>query len=254
MACNAAYPGRVLAVSAVPAPALLVAWGNGAITGAVSLDEATERITGGDRGHRVVGLPGEPTPVGVSLALGRLRALGVTGLRLVLPVPGDPTGLPGPPAFNETAIEVGHAAIAVSPPGGHNLGLLELAGGAWEVSPVDHGPSSSLSLADAEDLLQTELRACTHELVRLDVARWNPEVVSALRQQSRPADPVLPPSYPPRAHHLLALAERLGVIVALGSATDGAAVTAAEMSERSGVLRRLGAAVRRATEAACTGV
>ena len=35
-------------------------------------------------------MPGEDADVPVSIALGRLRARGVTGLRLVLPEPGDP--------------------------------------------------------------------------------------------------------------------------------------------------------------------
>ena len=43
----------------LPAAARLVAWGNACLTGAVSPDEAAERVTGPtDATHRVFGLPG----------------------------------------------------------------------------------------------------------------------------------------------------------------------------------------------------
>ena len=68
----------------LPASARLVAWGNALLAGAVSPDEATDRIVGGDPPHRVAGLPAEPAPVGLSLALGRLRSGGVSALRQVV--------------------------------------------------------------------------------------------------------------------------------------------------------------------------
>lgn len=53
-------------------------------------------IVGDDAVHRVEGLPGESAPVGLTLGLGRLRTLGVSGLRIALPAPGHPLGLSGP--------------------------------------------------------------------------------------------------------------------------------------------------------------
>ena len=58
------------------------------------------------------GCPGEAAPVGLTLALGRLRALGATGLRVALPVPGHPLGLSGPPEFNARALEAEEAVVA----------------------------------------------------------------------------------------------------------------------------------------------
>ena len=69
----------------------------------------------------------------LAYALARLRALGVTGLRLVLPRPGDAAGLPGPPAFNERAVGRGEAVLTV---GGPPLGLLDETRGTWSVHPV----------------------------------------------------------------------------------------------------------------------
>ena len=96
----------------------LAAWGSAALAGAVSPDEAADEVRGAhDAGTGCVGLPGEvadgepaPTPSR------RLRSLGATGLRLVLPRPGDAPGLPGPPAFNERAVGRGEAVLTVGGP------------------------------------------------------------------------------------------------------------------------------------------
>lgn len=88
-----------------PRSGLLAAWGNALLAGLVSPDDAALAIVGEDAVHRVEGLPGEAGPVGLTLALGRLRGLGVTGFRVALPVPGHPLGLSGPPDFNARALE-----------------------------------------------------------------------------------------------------------------------------------------------------
>ncbi|MBB0246598.1 hypothetical protein FNQ90_21395, partial [Streptomyces alkaliphilus] len=75
-----------------PRSGRLAAWGNAWLAGTVSPDEALREVTEGDDAHRVTGLPGEDGPVGLALALGRLRALGTRGLRIALPVPGHPVG------------------------------------------------------------------------------------------------------------------------------------------------------------------
>ncbi|MDI1456574.1 hypothetical protein NHG22_22550, partial [Streptomyces sp. ATE26] len=65
-----------------PRSGRLAAWGNALLAGLVSPDDAALAIVGEDAVHRVRGLPGEQGPAGLTLALGRLRALGVTGLRV----------------------------------------------------------------------------------------------------------------------------------------------------------------------------
>jgi hypothetical protein len=96
-----------------PRSGRLAAWGNALIAGLAAPDDVAGEVTGGDTVHRVCGLPGETGPVGLTLGLGRLRALGVTGLRIALPVPGHPLGLSGPPEFNARALAAGEAVIAV---------------------------------------------------------------------------------------------------------------------------------------------
>lgn len=234
----------------LPPAARMTVWGNAVLVRATSLDEAAFRIVGGDPPHRVAGLPGEPSSVALSLALGRLRAVGVTALRLVLPVPGDAAGLPGPPAFNQLAVSARAAVLGV---GGTSLALLNEVRSSWIVCDTAPAPVYTMSVDDAERMLRHELREGTEELLRLDVARWQPEAGELIAQHSRAHD-ALPQCYPAGAAQVLALAQRLGSIVEIGARTEGAAISARQMAKRRDVFARLDAAVRRATEAACNAV
>jgi hypothetical protein len=174
----------------LPAAARLVAWGNACLTGAVSPDEAAERVTGPtDATHRVFGLPGESGGVSMTYALARLRAVGVTSMRLALPRPGDVSGLPGPPSFNERALATGAAALAAGP---SPLGLLDESRGVWTVHQVSHDVRTPLSLADAERELHSAMRTTTARLVQLDVARWQPAAADVLAHQARAVRSPLP--------------------------------------------------------------
>jgi hypothetical protein len=245
----------------------LVAWGNAWFAGHTSLDEAAARTCGTDFPHRVTGLPGEDAPVGLTVALGRLRGLGANGLRLALPVPGDPLGLPGPPPFNELATEAAEAVLCAS--GAEPLGLVpevrtygpEGDRGVevlWRVHPVNPGRGVDVpALAEAERKLADALRSTTDALAQMDVARWRPEAaaaIDAIRSHGRDADGGLAPGYPARAHRVLALAQRLGAITALAHGDAGAAVSATEMAARAAVLRPLERSSRRAQLAAYNAI
>ena len=202
-----------------------------------------------DAPHRVLGLPGEPEPVNLPFALAWLGSNGVRGLRLVLPRPGDATGLPGPPAFNQHALARGEAVLTV---GGPALGILDETRGTWRAQPVDVDPRTPLPLHDAARALQAATREAADLLARLDVARWEPAAAEVLAARSRSVRAMLPGSAPPQAHEVLERALRLTAIVELARAGDGGSVTAGEMAARSQVLRDLDASARRATEAACS--
>src|SRR5882757_7272239 len=94
-----------------PRSGRLTAWANALLAGLAAPDDVGQRISAQDAVHRISGLPGESAPVGLTLGLGRLRALGVTGLRLALPVAGHPLGLSGPPDFNARALAAGQAVL-----------------------------------------------------------------------------------------------------------------------------------------------
>jgi hypothetical protein len=237
----------------LPPAALLAVWGTAALDGRTSPDEAVDHVAPGAAPLRFGGLPGEGV-VGLTLALGRLRALGATGLRLVLPAPGDAAGLPGPTAFVEEAVACRAAVVSV---GEVSIGLLPGIRNAWQAHPVLPATRGDLPLlAEADRALQETLRLSVEDLLRLDVARWRPEVATAVAGIRDGAGPEasLPPGLPNRAHRVLALALRVGAIVELAAADPGGAVSAAEMASRAAALAPLATASRRALVAACNAV
>ncbi|MEV4998794.1 hypothetical protein ACFVTT_38865 [Streptomyces niveus] len=245
-----------------PRSGLLAAWGNALLAGFVSPDDAALAIVGPDAVHRVAGLPGEPGPVGLTLALGRLRALGVSGYRVALPAPGHPLGLSGPPDFNARALEAEEAVVAsgapyglvpevsaVGPEGDLHVEVL------WHCLPVRETPPADVpSLGEAERELAEALRDATEVLSRLDVAASGPVAEAALdayRARAERGREVLAPGYPPRAVRVLELAQRVGLLVALAREHGhGGAVSASEMAARGEALRPVERVSRRAQVAA----
>ncbi len=235
----------------------LVSWTLAWQVGLVSYDDVLDSTQGTDRPHRVTGTVGD-------LALGRfLVEVRRVPPRLVLPVPGDPRGLPGPGPFTDHALQAGEALLSGT------WGLVpeeqvpaeqpaDLSGAVRRVAVVWHSYAVPVvaaehpSLADAEHELSTAVRATATALSRLDVARLPPGLAPAIAALRRPAGEVaLPPGYPARAHRLLALADRVATILRL-AATDpsGAAPNASAATMREDLLRSVGTAVRHARLAA----
>ncbi|MEU0100926.1 hypothetical protein [Streptomyces sp. NPDC006267] len=245
-----------------PRSGLLAAWGNALLAGLVSPDDAALAIVGEDAVHRVEGLPGEAGPVGLTLALGRLRSLGATGFRVALPVPGHPLGLSGPPDFNARALEAEEAVVAYGVP----YGLVPEVGEAgpegdvhvevvWRVLPVREAPPADVpSLGEAERELAEALRDATAVLSRLDVAGSGPvaeAAVDAYRARAERGRDVLAPGYPPRAVRVLEMAQRVGLLVSVAYANGhGGAVSASEIAARGEALRPVERVARRAQVAA----
>ena len=249
-----------------PRSGRLAAWGNALLAGLVSPDDAVLAIVGEDAVHRVEGLPGESAPVGLTLALGRLRALGVTGLRVALPTSGHPLGLSGPPAFNARALDAEEAVICYGVPLGLVPEVYE-AGPAgdvhvevvWHCLPVREAPPADVpSLGEAERELAEALRDATAVLSRLDVAGSGPiaeAAVDAYRARAERGREVLAPGYPPRAVRVLELAQRVGLLVSVAYENGpGGAVSASEMGARAEALRPVERTARRAQVAAYNSV
>ncbi|MBB6439151.1 hypothetical protein [Streptomyces candidus] len=245
-----------------PRSGLLAAWGNALLGGFVSPDDAALAIVGDDAVHRVTGLPGETGPVGLTLALGRLRVLGATGFRVALPAPGHPLGLSGPPEFNARALDAEEAVVCT----GAALGLVpevEEIGPAgdvrvevrWTCSEVRDAPPADVpSLGEAERELAEALRDATAVLARLDVAGSGPQAAAALdayRARAEATGDALAPGYPPRAVRVLEMARRVGLMVSLAYGNGhGGAVSASEMAARGEALRPVERVARRAMVAA----
>lgn len=248
-----------------PRSALLASWATAWLAAEVGLPEVVERTTAYDESHVVSGLWVDD--LDLEQALGRLRAEGVTRVRLVLPAPGDPLGLPGPGEFTRRALEAGEGLLALRPDG-DGWGLVpqlthhgsELDGTVtsvtWHALPVTAvGPDQGPFLHEAEHDLRVGLMEATQALVDLDVARWDPDVADALddlrRAQRRGiTDDELPGSWPPRARDLLVRTRALAALVHLADRSPGGAVDTHQTEARARVLRDLARVVRRARVAA----
>jgi hypothetical protein len=192
------------------------------------------------------------------LAVGQLRAEGLTGVRLVLPAPGDAAGLPGPPALNQRAIEEGAAIImtaAPTTPGGPGKAtvLVPSQDGQWPTYQVPLPPAVSSgwpTLRGAQVEFTSGVAGHSAALAELDVAadaRGLRDVV--LTEDDQPLPP-LPPGLSDAARELLGRARLVALLAAAGIEDSGSAVSAAEASSRAAHLRALAGIARRAMAAA----
>lgn len=237
-----------------------VAWVRAWRAGLVPYDEIADAIAG-DEEHLVADAPGTWTDVPLREALATLSKLHPDQVRLVLPAPGDPRGLPGPGPFSDAAMLAGEGVLAGS------LGVVPVvrthtSGSGdtfstvlWQVYPLER-PAPQYgepTTAEAEAELATVLAESTARLARLDIAQWRPELAGALAALRRPDNGTdLPPGFDPRARRLYARASILDQVLALAEhAAPGGAVNGYEAQQRDEALRPLTAACRRALVAAC---
>lgn len=239
-----------------------VAWVRAWRAGLVPYDDLADEIAG-EEDHLAADVPGTWTDVPLREALRILARHSPDEIRLVLPVPGDPRGLPGPGPFTNAALLAGEAVVA------RGLGLVpdvrsHTSGSGvtfetvlWRVYPLpDQAPPATWTdptPAEAEEELTAALAEATEALTRLDIARWRPDLAGALAALRRPdATSELPPGYDPRARRLFARASLLDRVLALADhAAPGAAINGYEMQQREAALRPLTTACRRALVAAC---
>ena len=109
------YPNCMSTARTVTAPkrrsARFVTWARAWRAGTVSYDDVADE-TAGDEEHLVADAPGAWTDIPLREAIGALSRLHPDEIRLVLPTPGDPRGLPGPGPFSAAALDVGEGVIA----------------------------------------------------------------------------------------------------------------------------------------------
>lgn len=240
---------------------MLVAWGNAWLAGHCGIDEVVDALEREHGPQVVTGLPGRPDDAPLRVALGELRAAGLTAFRLALPIPGDPLGLTGPAAFNEAAVDSGEAALVQRPdapvglvPGADDRGS-SYAGTVWTAYETTPTAPQTPSLAEAEQALALTLRSTADFLLELDVAASGPAADAALAGlREEGSGTSLAPGYPPRAHRVAAQAARLAAVSRFGLADDGGAISSYEADARRTALRDLERAVRRARVAAHNSV
>jgi hypothetical protein len=240
--------------SGVPRSALLAAWLRAWRAGLASFDELVDHFADPGIEETAEDLPGQLVPAPLRTALSAFATVPAARIRVVLPAAGDPRGLPGPGPFTSAALAAGEAVVC------GDTGLVPRietrrsgSGDHWEVItwrgyPVPAAPPDPLTVPEAEHDLLLALRESADALIRLDVARWRPELAGALTGL-RNAEPesALPPGYGPRCHRVLAKAVTVSQILELAAGdAPGGAVTAWEAAERDAALRPLAVAARRA--------
>ena len=242
----------------LPLSGRFAVWFSAWVKGRVSLDDARDGILADDAAHDVVGIPTTPgastelpgSSVPLIVALGLLRGRGACAAGLALPVPGDPLGLAGPPAFNLEALEAGEGVVLE----GVDLGLVPRRAGAGVVwtchTAVARRPLPDPREADAT--LRQALVGAARALADLDVARWRPEVADELMALRRPTDVPAAATMPAGAVRLATTAARCLAIVGLALEDEGGSVTAWEAERRRDALIPLDTAARRAMVTACS--
>ncbi|MBO3737061.1 MULTISPECIES: hypothetical protein [Actinoplanes] len=236
-----------------------VAWVRAWRAGLVPFDELADEIAA-DEEHLVADAPGTWTDVPLPQGLPIFAKLHPDEIRLVLPVPGDPRGLPGPGDLTGAALLAGEAVMTpsfgvVPEVRRHTSGSgVEFSTVLWRVHEApEHRQVFQMGAAEAEAQLTTALGEATARLTRLDVAQWKPELAGALQALRRPESAeTLPPGFDPRSRRLFARASVLDQVLALAeTSAPGGAVNGYEAQQRDEALRPLTAACRQALVAAC---
>jgi hypothetical protein len=236
-----------------------VAWVRAWRAGLVPFDELADEIAR-DEEHLAVDAPGTWTDVPLRQALPAFAKVHPDDVRLVLPAPGDPRGLPGPGELTGAAMLVGEAVMApdfgvVPVVQRHTSGSgMEFETVRWQFFGVrEHRPVFQMGAAEAESELAVALGEATNQLTKLDVAQWKPELAGALQALRRPeSTATLPPGFDPRARRLFARASILDQVLALaGTSTPGGSINGHEAQQRDAALRPLTTACRQALVAAC---
>lgn len=258
-------PATGAAVRATRRSVRFVAWVRAWRAGMIPYDDVADEIEATEDHWLAEGVdPAGEAPLREALA--GFSSLHPDAIALVLPVPGDPRGLPGPGTpFTGAALVAGEGVLAgdaglVPEVRTHTSGSGDsFSTVVWRryplpaPSPLAAPPPPGPTPAEAEAELTAALAEATARLTRLDVARWRPDLAGALadlRRQDGSAD--LPPVFNPRARRLYARASLLDRVLALAdSAAPGGAVTSFEAQRRDDALRPLLAACRQALVVAC---
>lgn len=208
--------------------------------------DSVVRRTLADAPSSVVVTPGGPTTPLLG-AIGEWSRRGAGTIGLALPAPGDPAGLAGPAAFNSAALEAGEAVLV------DDLGLVPHVDArtlVWEAQDAERPAPADPD--EAGRSLRQSLLDTTSQLVRLDVASWQPDIPDLLLNLSHRRGHHLPRHWSARRVETFERAQLCLEIIDLALADDGGAVSAHEMEQRRACLRDLDRFARRALVATCS--
>jgi hypothetical protein len=221
--------------------------------------DAHDVVTSDEPTAQATGLPG-PTelPTSVTFLLAALRRLRSTAeatpARLLLAVPGDVRGLPGPGGFSQVVIQAGEGLLFADI--GFGLVPRPLGGGLmrWTLHSVlePAAPEEYLPLREAEHGLREQVRESASTLATLGIARHRPgvreEIAASLRARRHS---LWPDGMPPDSLRVLQHADEVEAILAAASVDDpNGALSATAAAARADALRPLATAIRVARRAA----
>lgn len=234
----------------LPRSAVLAVWLNACLRGSVGPDDFADAVRDDDPQHLVVDWPvaGQAVPL-EELPAAVLRASPTATAALALPVAGDLLGLRGPAAFNTTAVDAGEAVVL----GGTGVGLVPTVDARtvlWEAAPAERAPL--LDRLEEGRFLRQALVTTTAELMRLDVASWQPEIPDLLLNVRHRPPLALPADLGPRAVEDLERAVLCLDVVDLALRDEGGAASSYEIGERRRCLTDLDRAARRVAVAVCS--
>lgn len=236
----------------IPRSVVLSAWLNSWATQQSSADEVLAALeTFGP--HRIVASEASGLLLGLS-ELGIRPEGKPLGIRAVLPVAGDPDGLPGPPAFNREAIAAEQAVVLIDA----GIGLIPRSdcqpeGTDWSVQPVDSDNlrTPSITAEQASSEVRAALLQATNSLGSLAQTANRETVEADLKDMSRRLDRTrLPRSLSPDRQHTIRLAAQILGICSIATAHTVNQLTAAATQDQSQTLRELSRTARRALAAA----
>jgi hypothetical protein len=248
------------------ASATFTVWASAWLAGAAAPDDVLDALGPWALAHDVqaadpetsaaTDLPPPGSPVSsLAFLLATLRRSAPRGpARLVLPVPGDVRGLPGPGAFSREATSAGEGVLFADA----GLGVVPttVADGVlrWTVYPVPEigPPVEFVALGHAERELREQVRQSASVLTSLGVARHRPgvreEIAAALR--ARP-ESLWPAGMPGQALRVLQHADEVEAILSAARVDEpGGALSSSAAEARREALRPIETAVRVARRAA----
>lgn len=258
---STAHGLRVI-VEPIPRAAILTAWWNAWSARACSADELIDAMT--LFGPQVV-VDHDLSVSPLLLGLARLQPIAreadsiPEGLRrrsmqVVLPVPGDALGLPGPPDLNKLAIQAGQAIVVPAAA----FALIPSVSGdvtTWTAHAVDTDRvvAPAIRPEEADTAVRLALNEATTALAALDPAEDREAIAQSLKdldQQLRGFR--LPRSLPPTQTRAAHTAARLLGIVGIVAARNGSHLTLADREDQVRVLKKLARTARHALAAACS--
>ena len=245
------------------------------------LDPSTATLAGAGRARVPDPAPG-PGAARAAEALERIReatdlgallgALAGSGLRVraVLPAPGDPAGLAGPPSLTAHAVDAGEAVLVDGGPdaaaGEDGLALVpdvEVFGSllepgatvSWRVHPARVGPGAeATTLEGASRGLRTAVARASALLEDMNVARWRDDAADALadvRGGALPRD-AFPPAASAQAVGTATTAARVLLLADLAGADEGGTFSLSQARARRAVVAEVGGVARAALAAAAS--